>query len=314
MRQRAKKYFIRNVEVLKRIITCINSVRYGNLSERVGLDSDEAEYHLLVESVNRMIETLEDREGMIAEYQKWMTEKNESLELLIKKEHDSHNLRKDFLATLGHDLKVPLLAESNTLDFLLEGNFGQLSEKQNEAIAKMKKSNNELLELVDIMLETYKVEDNLMELKKTIINLNHLTNEVVSDLEMLNESANKKIERVFKDEVQIYVDPFQMKRVLKNLLFNALSFTTDDSNVIIELEKNEQNVLIKIIDFGSGIEQENIPRIFDKYFSAAKKFRKVGTGLGLYLSNEIVKAHNGEIKVESTPYEKTVFTIILPLE
>ena len=77
-------------------------------------------------------------------------------------------------------------------------------------------------------------------------------------------------------------------------------------------EQAESESEIEVVDFGVGIEEKDIAHIFEKYYSCAKKFRKVGTGLGLYLSNQIVKTHEGTIEVNSTPNEKTVFTIKLP--
>jgi len=309
---RAKQLYNKNIEILRRITSCINSVRYGNFSERLEIKSHESEYNNLIESVNRMIETLADRETMIAEYQKWIEEKNRTLEQLMQKEHESKTLRKDFVATLGHDLKVPIIAEANTVELLLDGYLGTLNEKQTEALEKLRNSNKELIELVETILETYKVEDSLIALDKTIISLNQILAETVADMEAVGAPNNQRIELHIHEDIQIYLDPYQMKRVFKNLLINALSFSPRDYSVIVDAWRDGEKAFIKITDFGAGIDAEHIEHIFDKYFSAGKKFRKVGTGLGLYLADEIVKAHDGVIKVESTPYERTMFTVELP--
>ncbi len=301
---------------LKRIINAVNSVRYGNLGERIIAETEKDEYKNLIESINRMIETLSDREKMIKEYQKWLNEKNLSLETLIKKQEESKKLRKDFIATLGHDLKVPIIAESNALGFLVEGRFGNLDDKQAEVVRQMQKSNKELIDLVEILLETYKVEDNenLINLNTTTIDMNILIGEVTEEMKLVGASNEQNIELNLNAVPIVEVDPYQFKRVLKNLILNAFSYSQKKSNVIIESAQDENNIYIKIIDFGFGIEKDDIEYIFDKYYSAAKKFRKVGTGLGLYLSNQIVLAHGGKIDVESTPKEKTTFTIVLPIK
>lgn len=298
-------------EFMKKILSCVNSVRYGKLSERIIIDKN-LDFKEITDSINRMIETLEDREKMIVEYQKAMQEKNQALEEHIKKEHDIEQLRKDFVATVGHDLKVPIIAESNTLDFLLEGIFGELNAKQVEALTKMKNSNSELIELVENLLETYKTQDNLVSIEKTLVNLNQLLSDVAGEMQSVASGNNQQINCIFEEGlVEVYVDPFQLKRVIKNLLLNSISFCPKDSEIELILKTDEKNVFLSVVDYGPGIDENDVEHIFDKYYSCAKKFRKVGTGLGLYLAKKIVLAHGGDVIVQSVPYEKTEFKITL---
>ena len=307
-----KKENISHKLFFKKVINCVNSVRYGKLSVRLK-ETTNIQFKEISESINRMIETLADREGMINEYQKVMLEKNHSLESLIKKEHELHQLRKDFVATVGHDLKVPIIAESNTIEFLLDGYFGDLNEKQFEALTKMQGSNKELIELVENLLETYKTQEHLITLEKTLVNVNSLLEEVAKEMRQVAVKNNQEILVTLPTESnEINIDPFQIKRVVKNLLLNSISFAPKNSRIIISLSQNTDKIKITVTDFGVGIEKEDLEHIFEKYYSCAKKFRKVGTGLGLYLSKEIITAHNGTIEVSSTPYEKTEFTILLP--
>lgn len=300
-----------NDDYFKRIINYINSIRYGNITEKIDESNLLGTKKILAQSINRMSETLVDRENMIREYEKVMLEKNKSLEQLIKQEQDMHSLRKDFIATLGHDLKVPILAADNTLEFLLDGTFGELNSKQFEVLKKMKNSNSDLIILVENILATYKSDEQNIVLQKSMINLKSLIIDAVQELTELAQRENINIETAL-DDVDISVDPFQMKRVIKNLLHNAISYSLKNSSVQIILSKQDKYAIIEVVDFGVGIEEKDIAHIFEKYYSCAKKFRKVGTGLGLYLSNQIVKTHEGTIEVNSTPNEKTVFTIKLP--
>lgn len=298
-------------DFFKRIITYINSIRYGNITEKIDDTNLLGTRKILAQSINRMSETLVDRENMIREYEKVMLEKNQSLEQLVKQEQDMHSLRKDFIATLGHDLKVPILAADNTLEFLLDGTFGELNSKQFEVLKKMKNSNSDLIILVENILATYKSDEQNIVLQKAMINLKSLIIDAAQELGELAQRENINIETILED-VDISADPFQMKRVIKNLLHNAISYSLKNSSVQIILSKQDKYAVIEVVDFGVGIEEKDIAHIFEKYYSCAKKFRKVGTGLGLYLSNQIVKAHEGTIDVNSTPNEKTVFTIKLP--
>ena len=96
------------------------------------------------------------------------------------------------------------------------------------------------------------------------------------------------------------------------MIQNAISYGELASPVNITIGEIPKFIIIKVKDFGAGISKEDIDKIFNKYFSAAKKFRKIGTGLGLYLALQIAKSHGGELTVESEEGEYTEFTIKLP--
>ena len=98
------------------------------------------------------------------------------------------------------------------------------------------------------------------------------------------------------------------------MINNSLSYTPKGRLIIIDAEKTDNDVIIKITDNGKGIHEAEIDRIFDRFFSKARKFRKVGTGLGLYLSKQIVERHNGKIWVESEFGKGSTFFFSLPLD
>lgn len=296
---------------VKRLIKTIERVRYGQLDARVkSLNNTNLQW-----AANRLIESLEDREKMISEYQKDLFKKNESLEKLILNEKESQRFKEDFIATLTHDMKTPIIAELNTLDFLIEGRFGELNEKQKEAINLMKTSNTELIELAEILLETYKVQQSSIVLKKKKVNVNELIFEIIEEMTPIAQHTNQKISfECDNNQIELQIDAFQIKRVLKNLILNALSFSVNHSSVDVALFKDGPLIKITVTNLGQGISQEDLLLIFNKYYSSVKKFRKIGTGLGLYLANQIVKAHKGTISVNSIENDKTTFEIELPVD
>ena len=101
-------------------------------------------------------------------------------------------------------------------------------------------------------------------------------------------------------------------KFIKNLIQNAISYGEPNFPIEISIGEIPQYIVIKVKDYGAGISQADIDKIFNKYYSAAKKFRKIGTGLGLYLALQIVKGHGGELAVESEEGKFTEFTIKLP--
>ena len=303
--RRIKKIHFRNIKLLRSLTKTINSVRYGNLYERVN-DEISQTFPNLAQSVNSMIESIVDREDMIKEYQNDLSKKINVLK-------EIEELKEDFVATLTHDLKVPILAEKNMLNFLLDKRFGELNEKQTEALLHLKNSNKELVELVEIILETYKLNETKIELNLEETNVNSLIEETIEEMKPIADTDNIQIRYWTEFRGKIKLDKFYMKRVLKNLILNAISFSNPSSTVDVALCNDDKNIYIKITNYGKGIKKEELKHVFDKYYTTAKKFRKVGTGLGLYLSNKIIQAHKGRIFIESQDHEYTTFIIELAI-
>lgn len=393
-------------DYLGKVTTTVDSIRYGDLSKKI--NTDHPTYQNVTHSINRMVETLNDRERMIAEYQSELMNQNRLLESVInslsdgiliindkfeilratpkilkwfgvRKGHDIvgknifdyiqlsddnakaneldndevfikhtptnnytissqplvhiekkryviiikdvtvekeiETLKTDFAATLTHDLKVPIIAAANMIDLFLNKKFGEISDKQEVALKNMKSSNNELLELVQVLLETYKIDDKGgIELYKEYIDLNSFTKEVVEDMIPLTKDLSIKLNFIPADKkVSINGDKMQLQRVIKNLVSNAINHSNTHKDIDVKIGEEKGFATISVIDYGQGIPKDEIKMIFNKYYSAAKKLRKVGTGLGLYLSQQITEAHGGEITVESEENVRTEFCVKLPI-
>ena len=243
-----------------------------------------------------------------------LDDKKERFMIIIKNVTDQvelETLKEDFVATLTHDLKVPIIAETNMLELFLNESFGIISEKQRQALINMQTSNKELLELVQIVLETYKIGK--ITLYKENIPLKSFIREIIDEMKPIAEKNKNKLEFIFNRDIGVYADKFQLRRVIKNLIQNAISYGRSKSPIEIRIGEIPNYITIKVKDYGEGISKENIDRIFNKYYSAAKKFRKIGTGLGLYLALHIVRAHHGDLTVESEEGEFTEFCIKIPV-
>ena len=231
----------------------------------------------------------------------------------VTNERELEKLKEDFVATLTHDLKVPIVAESNIINFLLDGKFGEINDKQNVALKNMQASNQELVELVQILLETYKVKETGINLLKENIKLNQFISQIVDEVQPIATNSGIKINFNPERDIKVSADPLQLARVIKNLISNAISHSNTKENIDIKTGEVPGFVTISVIDYGQGIPENELKLIFNKYYSAAKKFRKIGTGLGLYLSQQIVKSHNGEIIVTSEENVRTEFCVKLPI-
>ena len=230
----------------------------------------------------------------------------------VTNQKEIEHLKDDFVSTLTHDLKVPIIAEANILEFLVEEKFGTLSDKQKEAIKNLQTSNKELIELVQILLETYKMKDSGEIMYFEPFEINPFINEIVKEMSPIAEKNNLKIRYKEYENITITADKIQLKRVIKNLIHNAIQHSESKNNIDIAIIKTQTEVNISVIDYGKGIPEKDLNMIFKKYYSTAKKFRKIGTGLGLYLAQQIIKSHGGEITVSSSDGEGSTFCIHLP--
>lgn len=230
----------------------------------------------------------------------------------ITNQKELEQLREDFVATLTHDLKVPIVAEANILDFLINGKFGEINEKQHEAISNMKTCNQELVDLVQILLETYKIKETGVDLNRENVYLNSFVWQVIEEMRPIAEKSEIKINYYVDGDFNVSADSMHLRRIIKNLIQNAVSHSNSNSDIDVTLGYIPDFVTITITDYGQGISQEHIDKIFNKYYSGVKKFRKIGTGLGLYLSRQIAKSHGGEITVTSLENVNTSFCIKLP--
>ena len=296
---------------IAKLFIAVKRARYGDISVRLqSLNNKQLE-----KTVNRLFETISDRELMIKEYQTTLSDKNLSLEKILKQEKEIRLFKEDFVATLTHDMKVPVVAELNSLNYLLEGRFGELNDKQKEALNLMLSSSQELKDLIENMLETYKLSDKELTLNKTNNLFNTLLEDIIAEMTPIAEKNSNFINTNLSATKEIYAqyDVFQLKRVFKNIIQNAISNSRETEPIQIKSELNDDNITVKITNKGSGISQEDLDLIFNKYYCGHSKFRKAGTGLGLYISQQIMLAHSGSIKIDSATPDDTTFAVIFPL-
>lgn len=232
----------------------------------------------------------------------------------ITTEKEIETLKEDFVATLTHDLKVPIVAAANMIDLFLAHKFGDISDKQEFALNSMRASNKELLDLVQILLETYKIHEKGISLYKENIDLNSFVAGIVEEMQGIANGVKLQIKFIpYKSDFMINADPMQLQRVIKNLISNAIDHSNTKDSIEVKIGQIQSFATISVVDFGQGIAKDEIKMIFNKYYSAAKKLRKVGTGLGLYLSQQIAQAHGGEITVISEENVRTEFCVKIPL-
>jgi len=234
--------------------------------------------------------------------------------LSILKIKDLQDQQETFMATLTHDLKTPIVAQMRTLEMLLNEKFGTINENQKSIIQETLNSNIYMFGMVNNLLAAYKYENKGVNLSKHYFNLNQLIQDCYNQLKYVAEDKKQTVILNFeKDCFDILADSLEIKRVIVNLLANAINYTEEGGKITVSSMIGENLAIITFADNGKGISTEELPNLFSKYKSYAKKFRQIGTGLGLYLSKHIIESHNGTISVESEEGRGSIFTVKLPI-
>ena len=229
----------------------------------------------------------------------------------VTAQKENERLKDDFIATLTHDLRTPVLASLNALDFALKGTLGELNGELKNLFSTMKRSTEDMLGLVNVLLEVYRYESGKMHLVKTEFSINELIKESIEELNPLLKKSNLDVECDFPFDIIINADKSEIKRVIFNILGNAIKHSFEHGKIIIKIEKDDYNLKVSIKDFGEGLSKEDIEGLFKKFSRGTNKKRLPSTGLGLYLSRQIIEAHNGEIKAEGEINKGATFTFTL---
>ena len=232
----------------------------------------------------------------------------------VSLQKEMERLRDDFIATLTHDLRTPLLAAIQTLQFFLDGSLGDIADRQRTLLDTMKKSNEDMLGLVNALLEVYKYESGKLNLCKTKFSLKDFIEECVSQVKPLADKKEITFETVYNDtqDTEITADRNELRRVVLNLCGNALNHTPKGGHIEIISSNKEGDLILSVKDNGIGIPQNDIAKLFKRFSQGTTQKRSAGTGLGLYLSRQIVEAHEGKIWVESEVKKGSVFSFLIP--
>ncbi len=220
----------------------------------------------------------------------------------------------DFLATIAHDLKTPIRAEINALQLLLGANFGELDESQQEIIEDILNSTKFMRDMVENILCKSKIEHGQITLSKQVYSVKEL---VETCIEMTKYILSDKKQRVnFRCNIEnllVPLDFLEMKRAINNLISNASQYSPAGTEIVVEISQHGDNIGISVQDFGRGIALEHQKDIFVQYMSFAKKYKTIGSGLGLYITKRIVEAHGGDILLDSKVGYGTKISLILPM-
>lgn len=236
--------------------------------------------------------------------------------LQIQAQEQLAQVREDFVSTLTHDLKTPLLGALETLRALRSENFGPVSLPQRRVFDVMTRSHQKTLQLVETLMDVYRNDAEGLRLHRQRVDLLALAEEAVADIVPL--ATSRQIHLRVKDESSdfrrsycVNGDTLQLSRVLVNLLANAVNHSRRGSSVQVVMGSVNGHYQVQIMDEGQGIPADELPHLFERFYQGHSDRQAKGTGLGLYLSRQIVEAHGGKIWAESRA-SGAVFAFRLP--
>lgn len=216
------------------------------------------------------------------------------------------SIREDFVSTLTHDLKTPVLGAIETLKAFRNGNFGIVTPPQKSVLATLLRSHQANLHLVETLLDIYRNDAQGLKLHCTPVELVTLAEESAGTLTEIAASRHIYITlnhgtSDFRHALWVQADALQLRRVFSNLLMNAIYHSRRDGRVEVVLKTQGDEHVVQILDTGLGIAESELPHLFERFYQGQGDRQVNGSGLGLYLSRQIITAHGGTIWAENRP-------------
>ncbi|NJN85271.1 MAG: HAMP domain-containing histidine kinase [Leptolyngbyaceae cyanobacterium SL_7_1] len=235
----------------------------------------------------------------------------------LKAQEKLASIREDFASTLTHDLKTPLLGAIETLKAFQHGSFGLVQPKQHSVLATMARSHRTTLQMVETLLDVYRNDNEGLQLHLVPVNLVEIVEEVTTSMTDLAASRRVHISlhhgtSDFRQFLWVKADALQLQRVMTNLLTNAINHSPRGERVEVALEPGASHQTVKILDNGAGIRPDELPHLFERFYQGQSDRQAKGSGLGLYLSRQIVEAHGGTIWAENRQLAGASFAFRLP--
>ncbi len=234
----------------------------------------------------------------------------------VTKEQKLEQIRQDFVANVSHELRTPLTTIKSYLEALEDG---AINDKKiaNNFIKVASQETDRMIRLVNDLLLLSRMEENKTIINKSLISIGEMIEDVVDRFNFKFRQKSIDYEINLPENIPlINADRDKIDQVLNNLISNAIKYTNKNGKILVTVYKINKNLYVEIMDNGIGIPKNHFSRLFERFYRVDKaRSREMGgTGLGLSISYEIIKAHQGEIYVESEMNRGTKFTFYIPID
>ncbi len=255
------------------------------------------------------------REGRIYHAQAMQTSAQPLLVLLVVKDVTElqrlGRARRDFVANISHDLRTPI----TTLQLMVEtlqGSAGSDDARRQQLVGGIKEQIATIQQLAQEMLDLSMIESGRMPLRMVEIAVGALIEPVLQRMQPQAAPKRLSLTARYDHTLEVLADPDNVRRVLQNLVHNALKFTPPDGAITVGATEAGDDVRFWVQDSGKGIDPDDLPRIFERFYKADRTRSETGTGLGLAIARHIVEAHGGRIWAESVYGKGAIFYFTLP--
>jgi CheY-like chemotaxis protein/anti-sigma regulatory factor (Ser/Thr protein kinase) len=226
---------------------------------------------------------------------------------------DQERINRELLATTTHDLKGPLGAIINSIE-LLEQMLPDREAKVDELLTRVASCSRNCISMIDELLSARRIQDGVFKVRPRNLDAASELEDMVLDYLPMAKSRGIKLYSRQIEKTIVYADTIGFKRVLGNLVSNALKFTKAGGEVELSAERTGSEVKVSVRDTGAGIAKEMLHTLFEKYGRLDRDQDIEGSGLGLFVTKNIVDAHSGRIEIKSELNVGTTFTVVFPDE
>ncbi len=222
--------------------------------------------------------------------------------------------REDVHAIVSHDLRTPLAVVHTTTSMLLNPKYNLTPVQVREQHERIRRNVDQMNRMIGDLMDMVHLRSGQLSINPTTVIVNEVLREAVVIHE--NPARDKGVQLSYDagtDVMRAEADRARLMQLFQNLIGNAVKFCKAGDTINVSSRTHGRSALIDIADSGPGITAEDLPHIFDPYYSASQRHQKTGTGLGLFIAKGIVDAHRGQIRCASEPGVGTTFNITLPL-
>ncbi|PLX98457.1 MAG: hypothetical protein C0623_12345 [Desulfuromonas sp.] len=244
--------------------------------------------------------------------EKQLAETSTALEKANQRLLNMDKARTEFYNTAAHELRTPVAVVNGYCELLLLSDRDNLNEKQKDYLDQIGRSGDRLIDLIHNLLDLSRFEAGKMPLDLEEGDLSDLIRDIGNEVRSLVDTKGLTIEIHSGPLTMLHYDPILIRRLLMNLVGNAVKFTAQGGRVSIVLQEDAKEVKVTVSDTGKGISENDQEHLFKEFSQLSKSTGPDGTGLGLSICKKIVEAHNGEIWVKSKPGEGSQFVFSIP--
>lgn len=272
-----------------------------------------AENERLATELSGLNENLEDRIRAATEE---LEERNRQLQWQSQELERAYRLKSQFLASMSHELRTPINALLGYTSLMRDKIYGELNQRQDEALTRMYTASQHLLELVNDILDLAKIEAGKMPVHVEPVDVAQLVRELSQTIEPMVRRKNLEYRvNLATDMPVLETDRTKVKQIVLNLLSNAVKFTHQGYiGITARRADDDDGVVVEVIDTGIGIKEEDLPKIFEDFRQVDQSSTREygGTGLGLSITKKLLHLLGGTIRVQSAPGQGSTFTLWLP--